>query len=63
MNPKSQTTMDEYKHKPLVILVFFTAISQEKKKLETPSKIHKQAHKLNKRGKENEERNEEKNLV
>ncbi len=55
--------MDEYKHKPLVILVFFTAISQEKKKLETPSKIHKQAHKLNKRGKENEERNEEKNLV
>jgi hypothetical protein len=30
-NPKSQTTMDEHKHKILVILVFFMAICQVEK--------------------------------
>jgi hypothetical protein len=40
--------MDEHRHKILIILVFFVAISQAKK-IETPSIIHKQAHKFIKR--------------
>ncbi len=51
--------MDEYKTS-CNSCVFHSHIPS-RKKLETPFKIHKQAHKLNKRGKENEERNEEKN--
>jgi hypothetical protein len=31
--------LDEYKHKPLVILVFFTAISQVKTIYKTPPKF------------------------
>jgi hypothetical protein len=40
--------MDEHRHKILVILVFFMAISQAKK-IKTPSIIHKQTHKFNER--------------
>jgi hypothetical protein len=48
LNFKSQTTMDEHKHKILVTFMFFMAIFQVEK-IETPFIIHKQAHKLNKR--------------
>jgi hypothetical protein len=51
LNPQNQITMDEHRHKILVILVIFMAISQAEK-IETPSIIHKQAHKFNeKKGK------------
>jgi len=41
--------MDEHKYHILITFVFFMAISQVEK-IDTPSIIHKQARKFNKRG-------------
>jgi hypothetical protein len=46
LNPKSQTNINERRHKILVILVFVWPYPKEKK-VETLSIIHKQAKKLN----------------
>jgi len=48
IKPIRLKSRDQHRHKILVILVFFMAIS-EILKIKTPSNIHKQAQKLSKR--------------
>ncbi len=45
LNSKTQIIMDNHRHKILIIFVFFMVISKKK----TPSIMHKQAQKFNKK--------------